>query len=192
MMELKGDITSGPSMPAVSLYDGALYNQCRGSMETVASGRYPEIDLLIVSAYYGLVYPAESIAKYNLRMGDEAAGMKVYRFWKRHGLGAILEDYVRRRNITNVWSLLSKSHPYSQYHQALNPFWKNVKGKVNCWQVTVPGDGQNNPYRRGEWLEKVLTTLNSHLLERKPVPESVVPQDDRVDGGRRSIKYLPI
>jgi hypothetical protein len=192
MVKLAGDITTGPAMPAVSLYDGTLYNQCRGSMEAVVSGRYPEIDLLIVSAYYGLVHPAEPIADYDLRMGDKVDGVKVYRLWRQLGLGAVLEDYVRRRNITNVWSLLSKSPPNSQYQQALDPFWKNVKGKVNCWQVIVPDDGQGNPYRRGAWLELVLMTSPDHLFEGGPVPESVAPQGGWVASGKRPIEYRQI
>ena len=192
MVEFVGDITMGPAVPAVSLYNGALYNQCQGSMEAVASGRHPGIDLLIVSAYYGLVHPAEPIADYDLRMGDKVGGVKVYCLWRQLGLGAVLEDYVRRRNITNVWSLLSKSHPYSQYQQALDSFWKNVKGKVNCWQVIVPRGGQSNPYRRGEWLEQVLMTSPHHLLESDPVPELVAPQGGWAANGKRPIEYRQI
>lgn len=192
MVELRGDISRGTAVPAVSLYNGVLYNQCQGSIEAIASGQYPDIDLLIVSAYYGIVHPAEPIAKYDLRMGNEVAGTKVYRLWQQWGLGAVLEDYVRRRKIVNVWSLLSNSHPYYQYQQALNPFWKNMKNEVSCRQVTVPGGGQSNPYRRGEWLEQVLTTSPHHLVEVEPVPESVVPQCGRVDSVKRPIKYLEI
>lgn len=187
MMELKEDITSGPAVPAVSLYDGTLYNQCRGSMEAVASGRYPEIDLLIVSAYYGLVHPAEPIAGYNLHMGDKVGGVKVYRLWQQLGVGTVLEDYVRRQEITHIWSLLA-----SQYQKALNPFWRNLKGKVDCWQVIVPRGGQSNPYRRGEWLEQVLMTSPHHLLESDPVPELVAPQGGWVASGKRPIEYRQI
>jgi len=192
MVGLVGDIASGTAVPAVSLYDGALYKKCRESIEAIASGQYPDVDLLIVSAYYGIVHPAEPIAKYDLHMGNEVAGTKVYRLWQQFGLGTVLEDYVRRRKIVNVWSLLSNSHPYSQYQQALNPFWKNMKGEVICRQVTVPGDGQNNPKRRGEWLEQVLTSSPHHLVEMEPVPESVVLQCGLVDSGKRHIKYLKI
>jgi len=187
MVKLAGDITTGPAVPAVSLYDGTLYNQCRGSMEAVASGRYPEIDLLIVSAYYGLVHPAEPIAGYNLHMGDKVGGVKVYRLWQQLGVGTVLEDYVRRQEITHIWSLLA-----SQYQKALNPFWRNLKGKVDCWQVIVPRGGQSNPYRRGEWLEQVLMTSPHHLLESDPVPELVAPQGGWVASGKRPIEYRQI
>ncbi len=184
MVDLAGDITTGPAVPAVSLYDGALYSRCQESMGAVANGRYPQIDLLIVSAYYGLVHPAEPIAKYDLCMDDDVAGMKAYRFWQQMELGAVLEDYVRRRKVTNVWSLLA-----SQYRKALNPFWKDVNGTVNCWQVTVPGGGQSNPARRGDWLERVLATSPAHLLEGEPVPESVAPQGGWAASGKRPIEY---
>jgi len=189
MVELKGDITSGRTVPAVSLYSGALYKKCWKSMEAVVSGQYPDVDLLIVSAYYGLVHPAEPIADYNLHMGNEVAGMKVYRHWQRLGLSAVLEAYVREQRITHIWSLLSDSHPRSQYRQSLNPFWKNMKGKVIIRQVTVPGDGQNNSYRRGEWLDLVLTYMPGHLVEDNPVSESV-QQRIHTDENRRKIAYL--
>lgn len=187
MVEFVGDITMGPAVPAVSLYNGALYNQCQGSMEAVASGRHPGIDLLIVSAYYGLVHPAEPIAGYNLHMGNEVGGVKVYRLWQQLGVGTVLEDYVRRQEITHVWSLLA-----SQYQKALNPFWRNLKGKVDCWQVIVPGGGQSNPYRRGEWLEQVLMTSPYHLLESDPAPESIAPPGGWTASGKRSIEYRQI
>jgi len=191
MIELTGDITSGAAVPAVSLYNGALYKQCRGRLEAVASGFYPEIDLLIVSAYYGLLHPAEPISCYNLSMDSEVEGNQVYRLWQWLRLGAVLEGYVGRRKISNIWSLLSYSHG-SPYRQALNPFWKEMSGKVISWQVTVEGDGQNNPYRRGQWLEQVLMALPEHLVEEEPVPDSIMPHNDSADSHKRPIQYLRI
>jgi len=149
MVHLTGNISSGTAVPAASLYQGALYRQCRESLEALANEEYPGIDLLIVSAFFGVVHPAEPISQYELRMGDEIAGYKVYRWWQKFQLGAVLEAYVEARGITRVWSLLGSSPPWSQYQQSLNPFWQRMKGKVACRQVIVPGGGQSNSSRRG-------------------------------------------
>ena len=191
MVKLAGDITTGPAVPAVSLYDGAIYNQCQGSMKAVASGRYPKIDLLIVSAYYGLVHPAEPIAGYNLHMGDKVGGVKVYRLWRQLGLGAVLEDYVRRRNITNVWSLLEIASVFT-ISAGARLVLEECEGKGELLAGHVPRGGQSNPYRRGEWLEQVLMTSPHHLLESDPVPELVAPQGGWAANGKRPIEYRQI
>lgn len=183
MVHLVGDITSGPAEPAAALYQGALYGQCRGSLAALANGEFPRIDLLIVSAYYGLVHPAEPIAKYNLRMGDEVAGNKVYHWWQKFQLGAALEAYVEAREITQVWSLLGSSPPWSQYQQSLDPFWQRMKEKVACRQVIVPGGGQSNSSRRGAWLGAVVTRDPMHLVAANPSVDafsraSGEPQDE--------------
>ena len=191
MVHLTGNISSGTAVPAASLYQGALYGQCRGSLEALANGEYPGIDLLIVSAFFGLVHPAEPISQYELRMGDEIAGNKVYRWWQKFHLGAVLEAYVEVQGITRVWTLLGSSPPWSQYQQSLDPFWQKMKGKLACRQVIVPGGGQSNSSRRGAWLEAVMTRDPTHLVAADPSPDSLNQAIGIPESECRPITYRP-
>ena len=167
----------GKTVPAIALYDGLMYVAADRALRAVATGKYPSVDVLIVSALYGLVRPAEPIADYDLTMGTTTDhGSRVYRLWQQHGIADVLARYVRDREITRVWSLLSSSVPASPYQQAFQAFWETTR--VPSRHVRVRNAGMDILRKRGAWLDVTLRVMPEHLLEDRPDPERIRPYLD--------------
>jgi len=157
---------------ALDLYVGGFYNAAGRTLEQVAAGNTAGVDVLIVSAFYGLVLLNEGIKRYELQMSDFLQdGTRVYKYWQSKGLAAALGDYVSNNGITLVWSLLPDSMSSSPYHQVFKSFWE--KGKANgldCYHVKVPGVRSNISFQRGEWLKSVIELDSGLLLNGSRMP----------------------
>jgi len=158
---------------AIDLYCGNFYYAAEESLRDVADGEITDVDVLIVSAIYGLVKLNEGIRKYELQMGDTLHdGTKVYKYWQQHGLGKILFDYVSNHNIGYVWSLLPDSMPSFPYQQAFNEFWRLSREKgIECYHVKVPGAGTATGYQRARWLNEVIKTDPRMLVDVNSLPD---------------------
>lgn len=168
---------AAPAVPAIALYDGLMYVAADRALRAVAAGKYPNVDVLIVSALYGLVRPAEPIVDYDLTMGTTTGnGPRVYRLWQQHGIADVLGRYVRDRGITSVWSLLSSSVPASPYQQAFQAYWDRTQ--VPCRHVKVRNAGMDILRKRGTWLDATLRAMPEHLLEGRPEPAKIRPYLD--------------
>jgi len=78
------------------------------------------------------------------------SGIRVYTWWKRHGLRPIVEEYVQSVRPEKVRDLLPDN-----YRKSLFP-WppKSVDSLVET--KNYPGQGQGSNYRRGEDLAKLV------------------------------------
>jgi hypothetical protein len=157
---------------ALDLYVGNFYYAAGNSLKQVASGNIVTVDVLIVSALYGLALLNEGLKKYELRMSDRLQdGTKVYRYWQDKGLATALADYIDSNRINTVWSLLPDSMPASPYHQVFKAFWEKASANgLNCYHVKVPGAGTGTGYQRGKWLRVVLENDPDMLLDEKRMP----------------------
>jgi len=151
---------------ATDLYVGHFYKVAGDLLRAIASGHYPSIHVLIVSAFYGLAKLNEGLKKYELQMGDRLYnGMRVYEFWQQSNLWRILQNYIVQNDITHVWSLLPNSMPCFPYHRVFNKLWTTLRNtQVHCYHVRVPEAGTGTGYKRGEWLREILRTNPSYLV----------------------------
>lgn len=158
---------------AIDLYVGNFYYVAGDILHTVADGEIPDVDVLIVSAFYGLVQLNEGIKKYELQMGDNLHdGTKVYKYWQEQGLWKILQKYVIDNDIRYVWSLLPDSLPSFPYQQVFNKFWKeSQQNGIECYHVKVPGAGTSTGYQRAKWLNEVLMHDPSILASPSLIPQ---------------------
>ncbi|MCX9011658.1 MAG: peroxide stress protein YaaA [Candidatus Methanoperedens sp.] len=154
-----------PVTQSINFYVGQFYRVAGNVLHEVLSGQYPSINVLIVSALYGLIELDENLSEYELQMGDRLNnGMKVYNFWQRVQLWQILQNYIIQNNITHVWSLLPDSMPDYPYHRIFNELWKQFRNtKTQCFHVQVPGAGTGTGYKRSEWLVETLNTNPDYL-----------------------------
>ena len=158
-----------PLIRAVDLYAGRFYVKARKVLLNVLNGRYSFVDVLIVSALYGLVRLGEGIKEYDLVMSDRLVnGLRVYKFWQEEGLWVILKEYIRSRGITHVWSLLPDSMPDYPYHRVFEELWASIGGSIRCYHVEVPGAGTGTGVKRAEWLTYILENNPQYLIERVP------------------------
>lgn len=156
--------------PAAGLYNGAFYRPLRGLWGT------SNVDLLIVSAAYGVVHPFEPIRRYELQMGSRLAdGSSVYRYWRDAGLGRVLASHAERRGVTHVWSLLPDSMASgTPYQQSLVDFWDHCRErKITATHVKVfnsegASAGTGTAAKRGQWLAAILRSNPSILTEPNP------------------------
>ena len=157
---------------ALDLYVGNFYYAAGSSLEQVAAGNIPSVDVLIVSAFYGIVLLNEGIKKYELQMSDRLQdGTKVYKYWQTNGLAHIMADYVDRHRINVVWSLLPNSMPSFPYQQVFKAFWKRSEtAGIACYHVNVPGAGSSSGYQRAKWLKTVIELDPDLLLDRSRMP----------------------
>ncbi len=158
---------------ALDLYVGNFYNAAGTALEQVAAGNTAGVNVLIVSAFYGLVLLNEGIKRYELQMSDSLEdGTKIYRYWQKKGLADVLGDYVANNGITSVWSLLPNSMPSFPYQQVFNSFWKEAKDRgIDCYHVNVPGAGSSSGYQRAKWLNAVMECDPKLFLKGSRMPD---------------------
>jgi len=118
--------------PALFLYSGTMYS-IEGFREEVHLAIDRGMHVLVESGGYGLVRAEEPIHKYEAQMNRTAP------VWRRV-LPAVLNDYVKRNHIDEVFIAGSK-----QYASVLrHPQWWN---SVRCrWFIAHAGRGNGNPY----------------------------------------------
>ena len=157
---------------AIDLYCGRFYNQAEDLLRALAGGQVTNVNVLIVSAFYGLVLPHEGIKEYELLMSDTlSSGMKIYRYWQDCGLWEILQDYIKRNKISHVWSLLPNSRPKFPYQHVFKQFWgKAGDYGVSCFHVRVPGARTSTGYQRARWLGEVMSSDPGLLVNPEKMP----------------------
>ncbi|MBI2988677.1 MAG: peroxide stress protein YaaA [Deltaproteobacteria bacterium] len=161
-----------PTTPAYLLYRGKLFRPLKELW------RQETVEVLIVSAAYGLVKPREFIRTYELQMGDRFAnGQSVYRYWETTGLANLLETYVQNMEVSHIWSLLPNSYTSQSktpYHRVFRDYWiRAEKRGKRCFLVKVftardRAAGTGSGAKRGEWLAEVFRVNPEMLTEDRP------------------------
>lgn len=171
---------SSPAIPAIDLYSGKLHTAASRSLRAMADGAYPNVEVLIVSALYGLVRLTEPIRQYDLTMADPVGdGRRVYQYWTDAGLWKALAAFIAEEGITNVWSLLpdsapNLSQPGSPYHRVFEPFWSRSRtGMPMCIRIMPSGAANATGIRRAQWFKHVLARMPDHLTAEAPAAREV-------------------
>jgi len=162
-----------PRTYARELYCGDLYKACTKALVN----SHPNLQILIVSAFYGLVCLEESVSQYDLTMADRLCdGRLIYQFWKDAGLSKLLRQYIGDHNISHVWSLLPDAS-ITPYHRVFREFWQN-SGGVECRWVKVFRDdgtsvGSGSGRKRGEWLNEITSADVALLCKPAAMPNKL-------------------
>jgi cytoplasmic iron level regulating protein YaaA (DUF328/UPF0246 family) len=145
---IHGGHVAAQYLPAYQRYTGIVYD--RGRVQDLYPGQ-SNVRLLIISALYGLLDGEDLIQEYDLVMKETISGQRLYTWWKRHNLGCIVEEYILACNPAIVHDLLPIS-----YQNALHP-WP-TEGIRHLWKpLDCYGLGQGSSYRRGEYVEMLLS-----------------------------------
>lgn len=139
-----------PLIPAFRRYSGNLYGQVKSETWNALRDR-ADVDLVIVSALYGLIYWDEPIIEYDAAMsGRVGERRRLHTWWRQNGLGEILATLISSRGYERVRSLLS-----GDYENA-------VKGAADLstdadWLLyEYSGLGTGSTYYRGRDINRVL------------------------------------
>jgi len=159
-----------PLTAALDLYSGGFYQIARKCLALCLDNRIQSINVLIVSAFYGIVELYEGLRIYDLTMADRLIdGKQIWQFWRDKTLSQIISHYVFRNNISHIWSLLPNS-PQFPYHKIFNDLWDiSHFYELSCYHVNVPNAGSGTGIKRAEWLREALS-YNSGYLTANPFP----------------------
>jgi len=135
-------------MEAYKRYTGRIYSPISsGSWEKLRST--PNLDLVIVSALYGLLRYDEPIQVYNVTMKDKMGNHTLKWWWRNNGLCAILRDYINENKISDVHNILS-----NDYNEALRDCFTNMHVKYLCHDFSEYKSGSNT--HRGKWVNNFI------------------------------------
>lgn len=140
-----------PLMRASARYDGNLYRKLDESVWShLASSAHMEV--LIVSAVYGLLTPWEAICEYNVKM-DKAITPRVslVRWWTGQGLGSLLIEYVRRSGASVAHDFLSGA-----YTSISDELLSCLGDSVTVQRHAYPGLGIAADFQRGQDVRDLL------------------------------------
>lgn len=146
-------------MPAFQRYQGRVYE--RGMVESL----YPHaegIQLVIVSALYGLVDGKDLIRNYELEMAASVPRIGLLKnWWRQQGLGNFVIEYIFALKPTRVHDLLS-----NHYRDALGPETKTAVQAFGIEWISheYPGEGSGSMWKRGDDLKRLLTKQPMNAL----------------------------
>lgn len=143
-------------LEAYKRYKGNLYSKIsRSSWNKIKQSE--ELELIIVSALYGLVNWNEPIRNYNRTMDDHVhPRRRLNTWWSHKTLSSILLDFVIVNNIKTVHSFLSEK--YAHAVQALSSNLKHNKVEYISHSYSRLGSGSN--YHRGVDVNVLIQNFN--------------------------------
>lgn len=102
---------------ALDRYNGSLYSvdSFRESVREVYFRK--DIHILIMSGAYGILTPSERIHYYRKLMNAK--------YWKKHCLTKIIEEYIDRNKITNIYGFFARTSDYIKIMKSIS--WLKLK-----------------------------------------------------------------
>lgn len=135
-------------LPAYQRYTGNVY---KSSQMARLFPQTISLRVFIISAFYGLLDANDLIRYYNVAMNNTLPnGTKLKTWWKRKGLGAIIEECILEINPSGIHDLLS-----GHYRDALQP-WPSQELIHKVTIYNYPGQGSGSNWSRGKDLKELL------------------------------------
>ncbi len=135
-------------LPAYRRFRGNMY---RAIPDEAWAQRIPGVEVVMVSGLYGLVASRDPIAAYEVSMAEHLERLgKLNRWWRDHGLPALLRTYVEAVHPGLVLDILSL-----KYREAVDGFAANLRG-TKVRRIDFRGLGRGSQPRRGKLVAKVL------------------------------------
>lgn len=143
-----------PSLEAYKRYSGNIYGKISNKAWSEAKTR-DDLEIVIVSALYGMIYWDEPIIKYDVAMDNSIRrGRRLNTWWRNNGLPEILSSYVDKNGFELVRSFLS-----GHYQKAILPAVDEVQAEWLRYEYPALGSGSN--YYRGSDINDII--LNRHI-----------------------------
>jgi hypothetical protein len=135
-------------LPAFRRFRGNMY---RAIPEEAWAQRIPGIEVVMVSGLYGLVASRDPVAAYELSMAEPLERLgKLNRWWRDHGLPALLRTYLESVHPAEVLDILSL-----EYRESVEGYASGLRGtKVRT--IDFRGLGRGSQPRRGKLVAKIL------------------------------------
>jgi len=150
-------LTSG-TKPALDRYTGVLYDALDHESLSSAAKRRANRQVIIFSALWGLVTPADPIPDYKLKMGAALPATGRLSLWWRPAITAALDPIVARKV---VWDLLPNEHA-----SAWAPAPDLMKARISVRFIDDVADGAGRKQITvAHWNKLLKGALVRHILE---------------------------
>jgi hypothetical protein len=135
-------------LPAFQRFRGNMY---RAIPEEAWAERIPGVEVVMVSGLYGLVASRDPVVTYEVSMAEPLERLgKLNRWWRDHGLPALLRTYLESVHPTEVLDILSL-----EYRESVEGYANGLRGtKVRT--IDFRGLGRGSQPRRGKLVAKIL------------------------------------
>ncbi len=140
-------------LPAYKRYSGNLYKKISEQAWKELDNR-EDVELVIISALYGVIYWDEPIIHYDIELTDPIKSRRrLNTWWKKKGLTEILSNYIEGEKYDVVRSFLS-----GNYRKAL----LDLEDKVDpiCLLYEYPSLGSGSNYYRGKDIDDAILDRN--------------------------------
>ncbi len=144
--------TTVPLLPAWKRYQGSLYKQVSPDLWQTCLNRN-EVDVVIISALYGVVPAGEWIRDYDASMAQKTAAGRLCTIWKKLGLPRLLREFIRINGYSIVCDLLSLD-----YGKAVAGYAADL-GDISVKRPNMAQYRSGSTYHRGIKLAKILVAL---------------------------------
>jgi len=136
--------TSIPYLPAFKRYTGNLYSKIsNNAFQKLENCR--NVNLVIVSALYGLLNWREPTRYYNYSMNALAPnGLRLWSWWKRMKIAEMMTYYMKNSGVRVVHDFLS-----NMYRKAINEAYEEIRGYAEYVAHEYPRLGSGSNFRRG-------------------------------------------
>ncbi len=137
-------------LPAFQRYRGNMY---RAIGEEAWDQRIPGVEVVMASGLYGLVASRDPIITYEVSMAEPLERLgKLNRWWRDHGLPALLRTYLEAVHPDQVLDLLSL-----EYREAVEGYAAGLRG-TKVQTIDFRGLGRGSQPRRGKKVAELLLT----------------------------------
>lgn len=135
-------------LPAYRRFRGNMY---RAIPDEAWEQRIPGVEVVMVSGLYGLVASRDPVMTYELSMAEPLERLgKLNRWWREHGLPALLRTYLEAVHPAEILDILSL-----EYREAVEGFASGLRG-VKVQRIDFRGLGRGSQPRRGRLVARVL------------------------------------
>lgn len=146
--EILARAKSGPLLPAYLRFRGNMY---RHIPRTAWEDRQEDVEVLIVSAVYGVLASRDTAIYYERSMAERTPPYgKMNRWWHDRGVPKILAAYLKAVRPKTVVDLLSL-----EYREAVEGYADGLSGMA-VKPIDFPGMGRASQTMRGEKVAAIL------------------------------------
>jgi len=150
--DLGSDVsTSVQYLPAFKRYTGNLYSKIsNNAFQKLENCR--NVNLVIVSALYGLLNWREPIRWYNYAISDPAPNnLPLWSWWKRKKIAEIMTYYVKNRGVRVIHDFLSNT-----YRKAINEVQEKIRGYAKYMAHDYPALRSASNFERGKDVNELI------------------------------------
>ncbi len=143
-------------LPAYQRYKGRTFSKVSTEAWNNLCSK-PEIDCVILSAYYGIIRYEEPIRNYTIRQDTKMkSGKEIAKFWQDQGAHEWLFDYIKDNKFDDVKFVLSNSYSEIVRKEELMRKLKEDLGISSDDKQFKEGGGMKSMILRGQYINDFL------------------------------------